>query len=239
MSISQILFLLLFVELAGELNINDDESDLALWQKAKNCHLVVREICAIEGTHEEDFILEENDVIVERCSWHYGRKGDNPLLAVRFVNRKDLVEGNKILNAHAINEEDYETILPRKFMKQCIRVYCRDSKKTDLLAHKFLAWTESLKIDNYSLEAANTQGNLEVEAYGAPEVSQQDAVTQLPTLTQDSEDDNSISFETPKKARKRQVFSPSPVKCKTPTPPRASSSRKQRGVAPIPHSFEM
>lgn len=224
-------------EFAGELNISEDESDSALWKRAKNADEIVNELCAIEGTHRDEsgeaIALEKEDIIIQCCSWHYGRKRDNPLLSVRFVNRKDFLAGDTILNAYEVKKEDYETILPSKFMKRCIRVYCRDPRKTDLLKHKFETW--EIRLKNGFEEAPNTQVNLEFVAL-APEVSQQET-SLLPMLTQESEDESTVYASTPNKSRKRIVVeqSPSPIKCRTPT----SNRKKQRGTTPIPSSFQI
>eukprot|EP00980_Cylindrotheca_fusiformis_P001524 scaffold346_cov116-Cylindrotheca_fusiformis.AAC.38 len=199
-------------KLAGELNIKP--SDKKLWEKAKtNPEAIVREICSFEGSHTDDsgetVFVAEDDVIVEHCAWHYGRKDQNPLSAVRFVNREELGCTDEILTAHEVDEEDYETIIPRSFMKKCIRVYSRNPSKTELVMHKFLAWKENLFNDSGS-PVLNTQtysGFLQRAEVSVLERVDRDAPI---ALTQDSGDEDEMY--TPIKNRIRQkTEDPSPI----------------------------
>jgi hypothetical protein len=201
-------------ELAGELNIKSLHEEL--WQTAKmNPEDIVHEICAVEGNHTDEsgdnILLCEDDVIVQHCAWHYGRKDENPLSAVRFVNREELDHGDEILTAHEVDEDDYETIIPRSFMKKCIRVYSRNSSKTDLLMHKFQTWKENLSNDVPS-PMLNTQANSAILQEATAEVSVLGrAHASAPIqLTQDSDDETDMY--TPIKNRIQQnTEDPSPI----------------------------
>jgi hypothetical protein len=201
-------------ELAGELNIKSCHEEL--WQTAKgNPEDIVHQICAVEGNHTDEIgdniSLCEDDVIVQHCAWHYGRKDENPLSAVRFVNREELDHGEEILTAHEVDEDDYETIIPTSFMKRCIRVYSRNPSKTDLLLHKFQTWKENLSNDAPS-PMLNTQANPAILQEATAEVSVLDrAYASAPVpLTQDSDDE--ADMYTPIKNRiQQQKEDPSPI----------------------------
>lgn len=175
----------------------------------------MHDICEFEGNHTDEsgdsIFLREDDVIVQHNSWHYGRKDENPLSAVRFVNREELGYMDEILTAHEVDEEDYDTIIPRSFMKKCIRVYSRDSSKTDLLMHKFQAWKENLSNDAGS-PMLNTQTNFAILGASAAEVSVLGRHHESApiALTQDS--DCEADMYTPIKNRIQQkTEDPSPI----------------------------
>lgn len=183
-------------------------------QKAK-CHPeeIVREICSIEGNHQDEdgnpITIEESDVIVQFGSWHYGRKDSNPLTAVRFVNREALCSSDEILTAHEVDEDDYETLLPRKFMKQCIRVYCKDSSKADLLLHKFQAWRHNLENESFihGLQSSSSfLGTAEVSNLDRPR-GEGSAVA----LTQDSGEEDNHAYTPEKTKIQRGIDDPSPI----------------------------
>jgi hypothetical protein len=194
---------------AGEMNIKS--TDRAMLHKAKNQpREIAREICSIEGNHEDEdgnlVILELDDVIVQFGSWHYGRKDANPLTAVRFVNREALCSSNEILTAHEVDEDDYETLLPRKFMKQCIRVYCKDSSKTDLLRHKFQAWRHNLYNDN-SIPQSSAAFQWTAEVSNLDGLRDGSAVA----LTQDSGEEDNHGYTPIKRKIQRGMEEPSPI----------------------------
>lgn len=211
-------FALLYKELAGEFNIK--ASDQELWKKAKNKpEEIAREICSFKGNYTDpetgDMIfITEDDVVVQHCSWHYGRKENNPLSSVRFVNREELLgKSHDFLNAYEVNEDDYETILPRSFMKQCIRVYSRDSSKTELVHHKFQAWKQSIKEGGKGFPETPPEGNFEILDDGSSaQFSHHEGSCAV--LSQDSvlsHDDNS-NLTTPKKSLSRATAEePSPI----------------------------
>ncbi|CAJ1938228.1 unnamed protein product [Cylindrotheca closterium] len=201
---------------AGEMNIKSTDS--AMIKKAKNQpEEIVREICSIVGNHEDEdgnpVTLEESDVIVQFGSWHYGRKDANPLTAVRFVNRQALCSSDEILTAHEVNEDDYETLLPRKFMKQCIRVYCRNPSKTDLLLHMFQAWRHNLENgaeiheQQSSSPFANSQDHLTAEISNLERPGYASAVA----LTQDSGEEDNHAYTPIKRKIQATMEEESPI----------------------------
>lgn len=198
--------------------MNIKSTDSSMLQKAKyHPEEIVKEICSIEGNHEDEdgnpLTLEEDDVIVQFGSWHYGRKDANPLTAVRFVDRESLGSGDEILTAHEVDEDDYETLLPRKFMKQCIRVYSRDSSKTDLLHHMFQAWRHNLEnlVAIHGLQSSSQcaffQENVTAEISNLERPRYAVAVA----LTQDSGEEDNHNYTPTKRKIQEGMEEPSPI----------------------------
>eukprot|EP00526_Cylindrotheca_closterium_P006187 CAMPEP_0113626058 /NCGR_PEP_ID=MMETSP0017_2-20120614/13470_1 /TAXON_ID=2856 /ORGANISM="Cylindrotheca closterium" /LENGTH=588 /DNA_ID=CAMNT_0000536213 /DNA_START=318 /DNA_END=2085 /DNA_ORIENTATION=- /assembly_acc=CAM_ASM_000147 len=201
---------------AGEMNIKF--SDHAMLQKAKHHpEEIVREICSIEGNHKDEdgnaVTLEETDVIVKFGSWHYGRKGENPLTAVRFVNREALCSSDEILTAHEVDEDDYETLLPRKFMKQCIRVYCKDSSKTDLLLHMFQAWRCNLEtgVATHGLQSSSQFAISRDHSTAEVSNLERPRAASAVALTQDSGEEDNYAYTPIKRKIQDGMEEPSPI----------------------------
>lgn len=196
-------------KVAGELNIK--AGDEVLLKKAKEQQEVIaKEICSIEGAYtdpesEKAIFINEDDIVVQHCSWHYGQKENNPLSNVRFVDRDELGKSHEFLNAYEVDEDDYETIIPRSFMKQCIRVYSRDPSKTELVHHKFQAWKQSLVAD-YDLKYPET---LSQETFGHETQFYNPNRAFAVPLSQDSDEGSNLT--TPKKAPSGSVGEPSPI----------------------------
>ena len=98
-------------------------------------------------------------------------------------------------------------------MKQCIRVYSRDSSKTELVHHKFQAWKQSIKEGGQAFPETSAEGNFEVLDDGlSAQFSHQDG--SYAVLSQDSvySQDDSNSLTTPKKNLSRaKAEEPSPI----------------------------
>jgi deoxynucleoside triphosphate triphosphohydrolase SAMHD1 len=147
---------------------------------------IVKDIVGLGGVHGCDnggFIcLTENDVIVHKCDIHHGRKSQDPLSKMRFVEKSQL---NKIScdyykslpEAKTVPEDEYDSILPKTLMECSLRIYCRDSGKVDLLRHAFEAWW-----DNANSEMDLTLGPVSPQRQNAKK-------KRLPVLSQDSDDD--------------------------------------------------
>ena len=187
---------------------------------SKSENEIANEIIAIPGRHSEEEQEPScvDDIIVEKCSYHYGRKKQKPLLDMRFVDRDDLEEPlHKLPEGKCIDVSDYLTSLPQSFEKNLIRVFCRDDdpKKRDLLRHKFEQWKETgsanaatpynryeafqAEVRAYD-EETSMDGGSSPRGHGAPSSSG------LPCLTQDSEDD-----ENPRKPPRSDQVDSSPI----------------------------
>lgn len=177
--------------IAGEIVLDvRQEQDRVLWKRAnKNPQEIVQEIWEIEGRHEDDTTLELEDIVVETSYLHEGQKCQNPLKAVRFVNRVDLKSytyESSELTAHHVNLQKHPNLLKEAYDKHCLRVYARDWKKTELVRHKFLTW------DTRQAEGelhVNTRPPVENRLQGAGEDDESHAGEgQAAVLTQDDTD---------------------------------------------------
>jgi hypothetical protein len=82
------------------------------------------------------------DIIVEKMHIHYGLKEENPVNRLRFFSKEmeekaSLEEWDENLVAYQIKETQYETLLPRVFEELAIRVFCRNSSKSQFVLAAF------------------------------------------------------------------------------------------------------
>ena len=137
-------------ESAGDMNLQltDPEHQL-LWERVKaDPDDIARQVLDIGGKHQdeygEDITLDFEDIIVSPCSWHWGNKDKDVLARVRFINREDLSHSDGVFTAAQVDSLDYMTHLPQTFQKKCIRFFCRDPAKVDLLTHQVEAWKDNI-----------------------------------------------------------------------------------------------
>lgn len=158
---------------------------------------------------------------MKRCSWHQGQKDKNPLGFVRFVEKSlPTFAGNRLLNdvpiAKRMSDADHQMLTTREFEKRVIRVFCRDPKKTDLLAHAFEAYWERC-LDgghaatpapsvNFGLQFAPADASDEESNGGEMLMESQMNPVQL---TQESGDEGPMSpFRSPRGSNQRAFQSP-------------------------------
>lgn len=134
----------------------DVRKEKELWKKAKQRpEDLAQDICDVFGKHTDekgnDVHLEVEDIIVNCCTWHQGKKDKNPTSFVRFVDRdahswghKNRFNGDDCPMAAERSDEDHRLSTSREFQKNCIRLFCRDPSKVDLLYHKFETLWENL-----------------------------------------------------------------------------------------------
>jgi deoxynucleoside triphosphate triphosphohydrolase SAMHD1 len=110
---------------------------------------IAKEIICQKGVHDDKYgqvvSVTEDDFIVEKASLHLGAKEKNPVSLCRFVDKGQLFKVtkediNELPEATQVDEDHYETHLPRSFIERSIRVYCRNPEKVDLLSHLFDQW---------------------------------------------------------------------------------------------------
>jgi len=117
-----------------------------LWEVAEsNPNQIAREIYEVKGKRVDDsdgreIVVEFEDIVVNCSTWHCGRKDANPLEAVRFVEKRDLGRptipmGKEIKPPHSCFYYDSQ--------RSCIRIFCRDPAKQELLAHMVEDWEEN------------------------------------------------------------------------------------------------
>ena len=173
-----------------------------LWQKAKKePGVVAREICSVDPRHTNVDPLVEEDIIVKSCSWHQGQKDKNPALFVRFVEKSIPTYSKRrgeeeVPMAVAISDEDYQMLTTREFEKRVVRVYCRDPRKADLLAHAFEAYLERCLrgVPNSTPAPAVNFGGLHFEENEASDDESNDTSRICPVqLTQESGDEGPMT----------------------------------------------
>ena len=89
--------------------------------------------------------LDENDIIVEKRDLHYGRKEKNPVSKMRFtIGKLDQELFRKPIEdlptAYKIDESEYESEIPRSFVKRTIRFFSRHLEKKEFITHVFYNW---------------------------------------------------------------------------------------------------
>jgi hypothetical protein len=140
--------------------------------------------------------LHEDDFIVERCVIHHGRKEENPISRMRFVEKSRLAKLTEPIDelpeAVQPDESKYDALLPRSFQKNSIRVYARDPAKVGFVNQAFEAFLSEMEvhiqcpmIDNMICEI---DGDHDDQSERQPLPISQD-------FTQESEDNNSDEDE--------------------------------------------
>eukprot|EP01034_Spumella_vulgaris_P024574 gene24574-30939_t len=89
------------------------------------------------GWYDPTVSLTASDLIVEKMNIHYGQKHKNPVDHMRFFP-KDCDPKTEV--ARQLNQQNYETSLPRVFEECAIRVFCRDPSKVVLARNIYAAW---------------------------------------------------------------------------------------------------
>ena len=115
---------------------------------AKDVRDIEREIFEVRGVHSGTDPIELDDIIVEKRDIHMGDKSENPLLRMRFLDKRlwpnirnpnldELPEAKKI-----VDEADFSAHVPKSSRECSIRVFCRSAcpNKCELLHHMFLNW---------------------------------------------------------------------------------------------------
>jgi hypothetical protein len=122
-------------------------SDRLIWEKSED--EIIREILSYRGRHDvgNSCIVElnEEDLIVQKVEIHHGQKDRDPLAKMRFLEKGQLnkiaAEDYKELpEAVVIDEDEYDSHLPRTLMECSLRIYCRSKAKCDLVSHVFSLW---------------------------------------------------------------------------------------------------
>ena len=109
---------------------NDDDDDAAI---------SFVPICSTGSTDPVPVLtLQESDLIVEKMHIHYGMGSKNPVANLRFFRKQ--YPANTVPVAHQINENVYETFLPRVFEDRGIRLFCRFKEKEELAKAAFDSW---------------------------------------------------------------------------------------------------
>jgi deoxynucleoside triphosphate triphosphohydrolase SAMHD1 len=139
---------------------------------------IEQELYDIRGTHENNVILELDDILVEKRTIHMGANESNPLLLMRFLPKRDLnllaKSVDQLPEAFAVMESQFSAHLPKIYQEHSIRVFCRGSQpKCQLLSHVVQAWiTECEQQDSGDLQTFVDEPN------GAVHIDDSEALTQ-------------------------------------------------------------
>ncbi|GKY93885.1 hypothetical protein MPSEU_000355400 [Mayamaea pseudoterrestris] len=110
---------------------------------------IVHGMLALRGLNHDRKQLNEGDLFVHKISIHCGQKDHNPVSKVRFLDRRSISKlQNPIVDlptAVEVPESTYFASIPRSFISNIIRVYCRDLNKADLAGHVYEQWLENKK----------------------------------------------------------------------------------------------
>lgn len=176
--------------------VNENVSrDSALWDLSSE--EIKTAILGIGGKHDQEngslVQLNENDIIVDKCETHHGRKNKSPLEFMRFVDRNNLSKItdsiDELPEAQKINESRYLATLPRMWQETSIRIFSRDSSpsKVDLVKHMFKAMVSQL--ESAKQTAAAVEHDESVASAGDDMEEEEEAVA-LPLLSQESLDES-------------------------------------------------
>ncbi|KAL7534459.1 hypothetical protein ACHAWF_004843 [Thalassiosira exigua] len=111
--------------------------------------------------------LEEEDIIVEKRTLHYGRGSDNPVRRMRFFDKADRASLSNPIDGLpvAVEVKNLPMNAPRTFLRRTIRIFSRKLEKHDLVTHSFLNWkahrTQRLKDPNCDYKTYSGDGHEE------------------------------------------------------------------------------
>jgi deoxynucleoside triphosphate triphosphohydrolase SAMHD1 len=132
------------------LKIHRNPTERRIWELPSSG--IIKDIVELGGTHDISsgglIHLDERDIIIHKCDIHHGRKSQDPISKMRFVEKSQL---NKIScmnyehlpEAKIADEDQYDSYFPKALMECSLRIYCRDSTKVDLLRHSFELWWDN------------------------------------------------------------------------------------------------
>jgi deoxynucleoside triphosphate triphosphohydrolase SAMHD1 len=164
------------------LKIHKVPNDRRIWELSSSG--IVKDIVDLKAQHSDGnngmMQLIEHDVIVDKCQIHHGQKHLDPLSKMRFVEKSQL---NKISCDHykhlpeakIVNDDEYDSFLPRTLMECSLRIYCRDTNKVDLLRHAFELWWGTIHDEmEITIEPNQQRGNKDDIAILSQETDDED-----------------------------------------------------------------
>eukprot|EP01041_Mallomonas_annulata_P005036 gene5036-10087_t len=89
-----------------------------------------------ETTSRGRSILGEDDIIVEKMRIHHGLQDLNPVSILRFFPKNAASDAV----AKEVEEQVYESFIPRRFEDRAVRVFCRDPSKEFIARQAFEKW---------------------------------------------------------------------------------------------------
>ena len=167
-------------------------------------------------------VLNDEDFIVEKRQLHFGRKHENPVLGMRFIEKAERID----LRWTPIDElpvakeaKNLPMTTPASFIRQTIRIFCRSYEKFGLIQKACNSWQlhrmAELNIDktdekegcyktfsNQEVDDDETQPDSQPQLLTQQDEAEDNDILASPPLPRkrDSSDDDSV---TPKPAKKR------------------------------------
>jgi hypothetical protein len=110
--------------------------------------------------------LKEDDIIIEKRKIHHGKGAQNPVSYMRFLPKSQLSKLRELPNqlpiAREIDEKEYECCMPRAFLQQTLRIFCREysADTCDFLTTCYHQFIENVK----KRSANNLYDNVDMNA---------------------------------------------------------------------------
>jgi len=104
------------------------------------------------GSSSDKIELTADDFVVEKSCINHGLKDKNPLIKMRFIekNKLDKVKSpdyHDLPEAGSVDVDECELHLPPVLQACCLRVYCRNLAKCDLVEHTFSQFCEEFEAE--------------------------------------------------------------------------------------------
>ncbi len=143
-----------------------------------------------------------DDIIVEKRKIHHGKKEKDPVSFVRFLPKIYLLNLRNLSTedlpeAIVASEEIYYCDMPRSFMKQTLRVFCRTHGMEEFLYHVYLQYIEYRK-DGKGLKYLDNVG-ASIDDHNNPAILSQETDMGTPLVAKNRHFSESSSIFTDRK----------------------------------------
>jgi HD superfamily phosphohydrolase len=177
--------------------------DLQLWKTSESD--IIHQILAL-GDGNGSLTLDEEDLFVHKIYIHCGQKDQNPLSKMRFCNMSQIkLPVTELPTAVEVEETAYEAIIPRSFMSNLVRIYCRDPYKLDQAQLVYYNWLDKMKKEE---SVAQVEECFYLDELSSPRMLTQDTNDDSDDESDDDSVNNkradtasSVKFVTPVKRR--------------------------------------
>jgi hypothetical protein len=174
----------------GTKSINmDDPMDAELWSKSSENN-IVQQLLAVRGVEGGGARLIAENLFIHKVSIHCGLRERNPVSNVRFLERRNIPMLRQPIAelpiAIKVEESCYAASIPRSFMSNIVRIYCRDPSKTELAGHVYLQWLAEMK-----RELGQTYNDADGDSFAPRLLTQDDSDNEDNASDCETEDDGS------------------------------------------------
>jgi len=136
-----------------KLRISQRVTDRRIWDKPES--EIIHEMLSYKGKHDHDgstISLCEDDLVVQKCVMNHGLKDKDPLTRMRFLeksklNKLTVKDFEELPEAVVVDQDEYDSHLPRNLEECSLRIYSRDSSRTkcELVSHVFSLWWQEIQ----------------------------------------------------------------------------------------------